>query len=188
MSIDEDRLVHFLIESCFYEKGGVKYDDGIRRPRGQPLYLRSVRLEHPGVEAIVEPQPLFRVIEHDFSEFPAVNAPVRLQDAGPEVLRYFFPCFQARLKELAHDPVGVYDVRAEILEYPCDEAFSACDPTGESDYKHGKAAPSQRLCSLSQWQPQVPFARTGHGVRRNSINIRDIISVLFIIPPPRNRR
>ena len=72
--LDQERRVH--------------HHDGIGLAFAQVTDLAVVGLEHPGVDALVEPGALFGVAEDDVSQFPSVDGTVGQLDGDSEMMHH----------------------------------------------------------------------------------------------------
>jgi len=98
--------------------------------------LVVIGLEHPGMDALVEPGAFFRMVEDDIAEPPPVDGTIRQLYLFAEMPDHLTAGVLAGSQEVMDDLVRVDDMRAQVTEDPGHEAFAAGDPTGETYNKH----------------------------------------------------
>jgi len=146
--VDHDDPIHVPVISCLNEKGGVKNDDGIRLPALKMVYLRGKSIKDPGVKAAVQPRPFLRIVEYEFAQLSAVDAAVRQQDIFAEVVEHLATGLLFGFEQLMYDPVGIYEMDAEVFEYPRNKAFPASYAACQSYDEHPNAF-RQQCCRSS---------------------------------------
>ena len=136
-----ERRAHAVLD----QQGDVVHHDGVvGRRRDQ---LRRPRAD-AGVQDAVEPRPGLVVGEHDPAERRAVQPALVVEDllteGGDDLGQSVGPGFN----DLAGDPVGVDDDRAEFRELRRHGRLARPDPTGQSHAQHGAQS--------ARWAPRTP--------------------------------
>ena len=83
-----------------------------------------------------------RVGEDDVRDAAAIHRPVGPEDRVAEELAGRGLTGSTVRVQLAHDLIGVEDVRAELAQHRGDGGFSGCEASGQPDAQHSVMAPA----------------------------------------------